>query len=171
MRRLIALITVLALLATLACAGLALNAWRIRHDADAAVAKLTLLPAKAAVTTPAAPVQPPPPAAARRIDVVWNDGDGRHLRSRIALDGTGGARVETMVNDQPMVSYRGQVHMRGDGTVVVDARDAAVSGPAAAAWIADSFTIRSDGSVVIEDGQHDPCSGYVAQESEPVAPP
>lgn len=170
-RRLLALIALLALLVAGTCSLMALLRWRTQRAAEAVAASLSPLPA--AAPSPAEPAttsaasEAKPPASARRLDVAWQDGEGRPFRSRITLDGDG-ARVETASDGRPLVSYRASVRRRGDGTLLIDATDAAVSGPAAAEWVADSFTIRADGSVTVQDGKHAPCDGYLAQESEQV---
>lgn len=179
-RRLLALIAMLALLAACACAALGWSGWRTRREAAAVAARLSPLPVAAPDPPPPPPGQPrtqaavPAPSAdspaARRLDVAWQDGEGRVYRSRITLDGAKPARVETASDDRPLVSYRASVQRRVDGTLVIDASDAAVSGPAAAEWAADSFTIRADGSVTVQDGKHAPCAGYVVQESEQIRP-
>ena len=172
-RRLLALISILALLMAVACSAMALRRWRTQRAAEAVAASLSPLPATSP-STPDPAAAPPateasPPVSARRLDIAWQDGEGRPYRSRITLDGDG-ARVETASDGRPMVSYRASVRRRGDGTLLIDATDAAVSGPAAAEWVADSFTIRADGSVSVQDGKHAPCDGYVAQESEQRVP-
>jgi len=167
------MLALIALLAAGTCAALAVSAWRTQRAAVAVAAQLSSVPANPASATDRAPpstpplaAHPPPISAPRRLDIAWRDGDGRHLRSRIALDDRGGARVETSSDGRPLVAYRATVQRRGNGTLIVDATDAAVAGPAAADWAADSFTISSDGSVRVHDGTHAPCAGYLAQESE-----
>ena len=176
LRRLLALIAILALLSAGVCSIIGILRWRTQRAADSVAAGLSPMPAAsptaAVPITPASRLAAPstnPPATARRLDVAWHDGDGRPYRTRITLDGTG-ARVETASDGRPLVSYRASVRRRADGTLIIDATDAAVSGPAAAEWVADSFTIRADGSVSVQDGKHAPCDGYLAQESEQRVP-
>jgi len=165
LRRLLAAVAILASLAALACTGMAVLRWREHRAASAAAVALSQPQEPSAAAAPAAPEAAAAPTVARRLGVAWHDGDGRPLRSRISIDSAGGALVETLSGSQALVSYRGTVRTRPDGTLIIDASDAAVSGAAAAEWIADSFAIRADGSVTIHDGRNPACSGYLSQES------
>ena len=176
-RRLLALTAMLALVAACACAFRGWSLWRMQREATRVAARLSPLPAsdppdqtQSQPVTSVPPAAPAVAAAQRHLEVAWEDGNGRPFRSRITLDAVDRARVETTSHGSPMVAYSGSAQRRGDGSLHIDATDAAVSGPAAAEWIADSFVIRADGSVSVQDGKNEPCDGYLAQDDQPQTP-
>ncbi|NRA37544.1 MAG: hypothetical protein HRU15_05350, partial [Planctomycetes bacterium] len=50
-----------------------------------------------------------------------------------------------------VVSYSGKSYIAENGNLIVDAREAKVSGPMHKIWSPDSFTIDADGVYVIDD--------------------
>lgn len=168
-RRALFVAAALALMIAVAAAVQALREERSwRADAETAAGARPIAAGPAPTTSAPQPAPAPPPAAGmatrRSLAIAWRDHDGNAWRTRIAIEGDKAEVATTQADGPQVVQYRARV-VRGADSVRIDATDAEPSGPAAAQWLPDSFTIAADGSVEVSDGRHPPGSGYLAQES------
>ena len=171
MRRALA---VLAVIAALAAVWLAADAWRasrIPHSGRPLEMSFVDEP-----KTPSGPAQAPRPstlssaAITASLIIDWQDPNGQMYRSEIALtpDAKAPTAASILTRDrssgQELVRYNANATRLASGTLIIDAEGAAVSGPLASEWAADSFTIARDGQVTTQDARSSPGEGLVVQE-------
>jgi hypothetical protein len=174
MRRALAAAAVFAALAALWLAADAWRAGRIPRSGRPMAAAPAEAPAPAA-EPPAA--DSAPSRASASLTIAWEDPDGRSYRSEIALQPDAAAPESATVvtrdhaSGQELVRYRARARRDTAGVLTIDGDGAPVSGPMAAEWSPDSFTIAADGRVGTRDAQGNPGIGWVMQEDGFRPPP
>jgi len=164
----------LAVVATLAAVWLAADAWRASRIPHSGRPLETPFvgdpPAPPAPAQPPRPAAPVPTAVTAALIIDWQDPNGQMYRSDITLtpDAKAPTAASIITRDRSsgheLVRYHAKATRLASGTLIIDGEGAAVSGPLASDWSADSFTIAPDGEVMTRDANSSPGQGWVVQE-------